>query len=87
VRIARVHPSTFGDRLVAKFGLPVRGFRDARNVGPGHELFSKRNVLARDIVTGDGRVVDGDVAAHAEGDTGIDAIAGEGSGAATHHDG
>ena len=30
VRIARVHASTFGDRLVAKFGLPVRGFRDAR---------------------------------------------------------
>ena len=29
VRIARVHASTFGDRLVAKFGLPVRGFRDA----------------------------------------------------------
>jgi NAD+ kinase len=55
VRIARVHASTFGDRLVAKFGLPVRGFRDARHhhAGPGHELFTSRNVLARDIVTGD----------------------------------
>ena len=52
VRIARVHASTFGDRLVAKFGLPVRGFRDARPPlrGPGHELFTSRNVLARDIV-------------------------------------
>jgi NAD+ kinase len=27
VRIARVHASTFGDRLVAKFGLPVEGWR------------------------------------------------------------
>jgi NAD+ kinase len=54
VRIARVHASTFGDRLVAKFGLPVRGFRDARHAGPGHELFTSRNVLARDFVTGDG---------------------------------
>ena len=53
VRIARVHASTFGDRLVAKFGLPVRGFRDARHAGPGHELFSSRNVLARDFVDGD----------------------------------
>jgi NAD+ kinase len=53
VRIARVHASTFGDRLVAKFGLPVRGFRDARHhAGPGHELLPSRNVLARDIVTG-----------------------------------
>jgi NAD+ kinase len=54
VRIARVHASTFGDRLVAKFGLPVRGFRDARSAGPGHELFRGRNVLLRDIVHGDG---------------------------------
>jgi NAD+ kinase len=53
VRIARVHASSFGDRLVAKFGLPVRGFRDARSAGPGHELFSSRNVLMRDIVRGD----------------------------------
>ena len=53
VRIARVHATTFGDRLVAKFGLPVRGFRDAHHAGPGHELFSGRNVLARDIVRGD----------------------------------
>ncbi|MCV2489005.1 NAD kinase [Geodermatophilus sp. YIM 151500] len=52
VRIARVHASTFGDRLVAKFGLPVRGFRDARSHGPGHELFPSRNVLTRDVVTG-----------------------------------
>ncbi|NEK85849.1 NAD kinase [Blastococcus saxobsidens] len=58
VRIARVHAATFGDRLVAKFGLPVRGFRDARHAGPGHELFTSRNVLARDVVTADG----GDVA-------------------------
>jgi NAD+ kinase len=36
VRIARVHAATFGDRLVAKFGLPVRGFRDARRHDPGH---------------------------------------------------
>ena len=78
-----MHASTFGDRLVAKFGLPVRGFRDARHVGPGHELFSKRNVLSRDIVTGDGRVVDGDIAAHAEEDTGTDVVAGEGRGAGT----
>jgi NAD+ kinase len=54
VRIARVHAATFGDRLVAKFGLPVRGFRDARHAGPGHELFTSRNVLNRDIVHGDG---------------------------------
>ena len=60
VRIARVHASTFGDRLVAKFGLPVRGFRHTRHhAGPGHELFTSRNVLARDIVTGDGMVDDG----------------------------
>ena len=59
VRIARVHAATFGDRLVAKFGLPVRGFRDARHAGPGHELFTSRNVLTRDIVSGDltGRVL------------------------------
>ena len=51
VRIARVHASTFGDRLVAKFGLPVRGFLDAgHHVGPGHELFTSRNVLLRDMV-------------------------------------
>ena len=55
--IARVHASTFGDRLVAKFGLPVRGFRDARHPGPGHELFTSRTVLGRDIVTGDGQVL------------------------------
>jgi NAD+ kinase len=56
VRIARVHAATFGDRLVAKFGLPVRGFRDARHhhAGPGHELATTRNVLTRDIVSGDG---------------------------------
>lgn len=28
VRVARVHPRLFGDRLVAKFQLPVSGFRD-----------------------------------------------------------
>ena len=54
VRIARVHPTTFGDRLVAKFGLPVRGFRQFRHhAGPGHELFPSRNVLLRDVVSGD----------------------------------
>jgi NAD+ kinase len=71
VRIARVHAATFGDRLVAKFGLPVRGFRDARHhAGPGHELFTSRTVLSRDFVTGDGHVLD----------------AGEGSGACADHD-
>ena len=54
VRIARVHATTFGDRLVAEFGLPVRGFRNARHAGPGHERFSSRNVLDRDVVSGDG---------------------------------
>jgi NAD+ kinase len=54
VRIARVHASTFGDRLVAKFGLPVRGFRDARHAGPGHELFTSHNVLLRGIVGSNG---------------------------------
>ncbi|MFW3173061.1 NAD kinase [Geodermatophilus sp. CPCC 206100] len=53
VRIARVHPSTFGDRLVAKFGLPVRGFRDARTHDPGHELTPGRDVLTRGIVRAD----------------------------------
>jgi NAD+ kinase len=81
VRIARVHASTFGDRLVAKFGLPVRGFRDARHLGPGHELTSSRTVLSRDIVRGDGRVVDED--AHADGETGADVFAEEGRGAGT----
>ncbi|MGY2084715.1 NAD kinase [Blastococcus sp. SYSU DS0539] len=71
VRIARVHAATFGDRLVAKFGLPVRGFREARHAGPGHELFTSRNVLARDVVTAD------DVA---------DAAAREVSGGGTHDD-
>ncbi|MGY1594979.1 NAD kinase [Geodermatophilus sp. SYSU D00708] len=52
VRIARVHATTFGDRLVAKFGLPVRGFRDARRHDPGHELIPTRNVLTRGFVRG-----------------------------------
>jgi len=69
VRIARVHPGTFGDRLVAKFGLPVRGFRDARSrqhhQGPGHELPPpSRNVLTRDVVDASGEV---DGAPHADG--------------------
>jgi NAD+ kinase len=59
VRIARVHATTFGDRLVAKFGLPVRGFRDARHAGPGHELSTSRSVFSRDVVTGDGGVLPG----------------------------
>lgn len=79
VRIARVHASMFGDRLVAKFGLPVRGFRDARQGGPGHELFSSRNVLVRGVVDSDG-AADGGPAEHG------DARAGEVSGAGTHDD-
>jgi NAD+ kinase len=79
VRIARVHATTFGDRLVAKFGLPVRGFRDFRHhAGPGHELFTSRNVLSREIVRGDGEVVEDIV--------GEDVLAGEVSGASTHDD-
>jgi NAD+ kinase len=79
VRIARVHASTFGDRLVAKFGLPVRGFRDSQHhAGPGHELFTSRNVLSREIVRGDGEVVEDIV--------GEDVLAGEVSGASTHDD-
>jgi NAD+ kinase len=60
VRIARVQPRSFGDRLVAKFGLPVRGFRDARtagHAGPGHELApTRRNVLLRDDTAESGEV-------------------------------
>jgi NAD+ kinase len=52
VRIARVHAATFGDRLVAKFGLPVRGFRDTRHAGPGQELATARNVLTGGVVGG-----------------------------------
>ncbi|RBY81457.1 NAD kinase [Blastococcus sp. TF02-09] len=59
VRIARVHAATFGDRLVAKFGLPVRGFRDARHAGPGHELTTSRNVLTRGVIDRNGDVVSG----------------------------
>jgi NAD+ kinase len=32
VRIARLHPISFGERLVAKFELPVRSFRDVSRV-------------------------------------------------------
>ena len=68
VRIARVQPRSFGDRLVAKFGLPVRGFRSARtggqHAGPGHELTTSRNVLLRDD-TADGPPADG--GAHGQG--------------------
>jgi NAD+ kinase len=50
VRIARVHSTTFGDRLVAKFGLPVRGFREARSTSLGQEVpMPARNVLLRDV--------------------------------------
>ncbi|TFV66479.1 NAD kinase [Blastococcus sp. CT_GayMR20] len=74
VRIARVHKATFGDRLVAKFGLPVRGFREARTGAQhpdmGHELHTSRNVLARDIVD----------------PSGDRAAAGEVAGAGTHDD-
>lgn len=31
VRVVRVHPTPFGDRLVAKFALPVQGFRERRS--------------------------------------------------------
>jgi NAD+ kinase len=90
VRIARVHASTFGDRLVAKFGLPVRGFRDARtsgHAGPGHELPPSRNVLTRDYVTGDGTPGCGSPrgtggAADGAGAGGAVAPVGEGTGAA-----
>ena len=52
MRVEALFNAAFGDRLVAKFGLPVRGFRDARHhAGPGHELFTSRNVLGRGIVT------------------------------------
>ncbi|MCZ2849665.1 NAD kinase [Modestobacter sp. VKM Ac-2978] len=55
VRIARMNPTAFGDRLVAKFGLPVRGFRDARSHGPGHEApVGRTNVLTGDVNTSDG---------------------------------
>jgi NAD+ kinase len=58
VRIARVHKSTFGDRLVTKFGLPVRGFREFRHhAGPGHELLTSRNVLTRDVVSAEGMIM------------------------------
>jgi NAD+ kinase len=54
---ARVNPTPFGDRLVAKFGLPVRGFRDSRSHGPGHEApTSWGNVLQRGISTAHGVV-------------------------------
>ncbi|SDX97876.1 NAD+ kinase [Modestobacter sp. DSM 44400] len=63
VRIARVNPTAFGDRLVAKFGLPVRGFRDARSHGPGHEApTSGCNVLDRDITTAHGVIGAGEEA-------------------------
>jgi NAD+ kinase len=63
VRIARVHPVTFGDRLVAKFGLPVRGFREARAHGPGREApASGRNVLDRGVVAAPGEEVGGGTA-------------------------
>jgi NAD+ kinase len=55
VRIARVNPASFSDRLVAKFGLPVRGFRGTRSHGPGHEAPTTRtNVLTGDVNTSDG---------------------------------
>jgi NAD+ kinase len=60
-----VHSANFGDRLVAKFGLPVRGFRDARprqhHEGPGRELPPGPNVLTRDILTADGARAVGEV--------------------------
>jgi NAD+ kinase len=93
VRIARVHASTFGDRLVAKFGLPVRGFRDARtsgHAGPGHELSSGRNVLMRDYVTGSRGTADAATGAGSNGDgataDGAVAPVGEGTGAAHDDD-
>src|SRR3712207_8831134 len=40
VRIARVHTTTFGDRLVAKFGLPVRGDRKSTRLNSSHANIS-----------------------------------------------
>jgi NAD+ kinase len=34
LRLARLHTRPFTDRLVAKFGLPVRGWRGARQERP-----------------------------------------------------
>jgi NAD+ kinase len=82
VRIARVHPTPFGDRLVAKFGLPVRGFRDARRVGPGHER-TGRNVLTRDIVRGDVGVRETTSGHVGSDETGRDALAAEKRGTST----
>lgn len=50
LRIARLHDQPFAARLVAKFQLPVRGFRDAANGGPS-------DAEPDDI---DGREIDGD---------------------------
>jgi NAD+ kinase len=81
VRIARVHSASFGDRLVAKFGLPVRGFRDVRprqhHGGPGRELPSTRNVLTRDVVSLPSAGDDG---------AGTDGGTGEVGGAGAHDD-
>jgi NAD+ kinase len=83
VRIARVHKATFGDRLVTKFGLPVRGFRElGHHAGPGHELLTSRNVLTRDVVTADGMVLT-PVAAE---DDDADAVVGEDKIAGTYPD-
>jgi NAD+ kinase len=65
VRLARVNPTSFSDRLVAKFGLPVRGFRDARSHGPGHEA-PRPNVLTRDFSTVEHAVRSDDGAVRAE---------------------
>jgi NAD+ kinase len=83
VRIARVHATSFGDRLVAKFGLPVRGFRDSRprqhHEGPGRELPATHNVLTRDVISLPTSRQEGD------GDGGTRPV-GEVSGAGTHDD-
>jgi NAD+ kinase len=88
VRIARVHQATFGDRLVAKFGLPVRGFREAHHAGPGHELLTSRNVLARGVVTVDAPVpADGeDQVDHVSDVDDADEVMGEDTIAGTHSD-
>lgn len=38
VLVARLAGDTFAERLVQKFGLPVRGFRDTSGPDPGHEF-------------------------------------------------
>jgi hypothetical protein len=66
----------------------VRGFRESHHAGPGHELFTSRNVLGRGIVTADGSA-SADGVAPAPGPTcadDADDIVGEETIAGTHPD-